>query len=663
MSKIPTFLFAPLLVAFVCLGLSQEFSPAAGQPPSIPPSTGRAGGGLLARVVIHNRAELEALSSLDIWEVHLEQGYLLAMLSSTEYDALQEAGYTLAIDEERTAALAATAQRPVSASGIPGYACYRTVEETLARLEQMAADYPGLAQTIDIGDSWEKSAPGGLPGYDLLLLKLTNQAIPGPKPAFFLMAAIHAREYATAELGLRFAESLLQAYGVEAEATWLLDHFELHLLAIANPDGRKLAEGGQLWRKNTNPAGCSDPYAWGVDLNRNHSYAWGGLGATTYACGETYRGPAAASEVEIQAIQNYVAALFPDQRGPGAEDAAPPETSGVFLSLHSYGQLVLWPWGYTDSASPNQAGLQTLGRKLAFYNNYYPEQAMGFYPTSGTSDDWAYGELGVAAYTIELGSDFFQDCQSFENNILPQNLQALRTAFKAARRPYQTPAGPEVLNLELSNVGEAITLTAQADDRLFAWGENYQTINAARYSWDVPSWQASRLFPLPAADGSFDSAGETLAAPVEMACLPEGRHTLFLEAQDADGNWGAPGAAFLEVGVYASPALSPTQQSASGAGGMTVSYQLEAANLGNSAIPFTLSVQSEWAVSPLPAKISLAACERLTLEIEVSIPGADIPGSEGVTTIRLASPARAAEARLQTRRIVQSFLPLILSSP
>jgi carboxypeptidase T len=52
---------------------------------------------------------------------------------------------------------------------------------------------------------------------------VTNENIAGPKPRFFLMGAIHAREYATAELAIRFAEQLVEGYGTDPEATWLLD--------------------------------------------------------------------------------------------------------------------------------------------------------------------------------------------------------------------------------------------------------------------------------------------------------------------------------------------------------------------------------------------------------------------------------------------------------
>ena len=337
---------------------------------------------------------------------------------------------------------------PEQVSGIPGYPCYRTVEETYASAAQIVADHPNLAAWIDIGDSWEKTQPGGLPGYDLMVLRLTNAATPGPKPKLFAMTAIHAREYATAELNTRFAEHLVDNYGVDPDITWLLDNHEIHLLLQSNPDGRKKAESGLSWRKNTdNNDGCIDASRWGTDLNRNFDFQWGCCnGSSGDPCAETYRGPAAASEPETQAVQNYVIAEFPDQRPDDLTTPAPSDATGLFMDIHSYGQLVLWPWGFSTTPPPNAAELQTLGRKFAYFNDYDPAHHI-WYDVDGATDDFAYGRLGLSSFVFEIGTSFFQDCASFQNTILPDNLSALVYAAKSARRPYMSPSGPEALNV------------------------------------------------------------------------------------------------------------------------------------------------------------------------------------------------------------------------
>jgi hypothetical protein len=276
------------------------------------------GAGIVVRVYFADQEDLNQLATeLDVWEVNHQARYLVALLLPGQQAALVAAGYRVEPAPEKDPRAQLLGQ-PLAgqAGGIPGFPCYRTVEETHADLEALALANPTLAEWFKVGESWEKAVGGG-PGYDLFILKLTNRTISGPKPVLALMAAIHAREYTTAEMAARFAQDLVDGYATDPDATWLLDHHEIHILAQANPDGRKIAETGLLWRKNVDDDdGCSNPDAWGTDLNRNSSFQWGGGGASTDPCSVTYRGPAAASEPEVQAAQLYLAGIFPDQRGP-----------------------------------------------------------------------------------------------------------------------------------------------------------------------------------------------------------------------------------------------------------------------------------------------------------------------------------------------------------
>ncbi len=239
---------------------------------------------LVVRVTTTGAAQLAALrSTIDVWAVYPNRrgayrgrgAYVDALVQPDQYFALLAQGYHIEINPVRTAQLNRPAQpRPGQAGGIPGYSCYRTVEETYAAAQSIVSAHPDLAQWIDIGDSWEKKTSGGAPGYDLRVLKLTNPVMAGPKPRFFVMSSIHAREYAPAELNTRFAEYLIDHYGVDPDVTWLLDYNEVHLLLQANPDGRKEAESGLLWRKNTDNDYCANSDSRGADLNRNYPFYW-----------------------------------------------------------------------------------------------------------------------------------------------------------------------------------------------------------------------------------------------------------------------------------------------------------------------------------------------------------------------------------------------------
>ncbi len=520
---------------------------------------------VIARVYYLDQATLEQfVAELDILEAHRAEGYVVALLRPERYEQLVRAGYRVEIDEARTALVNRPFQRlPGQETGIPGYPCYRTVEEAYAAMAQLAADHPDLATWQDIGDSWDKVSPGGPAGYDLYVLVLTNHARPGPKPKFFLMAAIHARELTTAETAARFAEYLISNTGIDPDITWLLDYFEIHIVPVTNPDGRKWAEQGELWRKNTdNDDGCTSFPNYGTDLNRNSSFKWGGQGASASPCNETYRGPSVASEPETQAIQNYVASIFPDQRGSRITDPAPADAMGTFITLHSYDGLVLFPFGYNSfSNAPNETALQTLGRKMGYFNHYTVEQSNQLYPASGTTDDWAYGELGIAAYTFEMGTDFFESCTNFESTIWPANRPALLYAFKAARHPYMDPAGPDSIQATVvptrTVTGTPVTLTAVADDTRYSSGEPSQAIAAAHYSMDAPSWiTGTATFTMTAADGAFNSTIETVGATIDTTGLAPGRHTIFVESKDAAGNWGVSGAVFLEIGATPQVAMA-----------------------------------------------------------------------------------------------------------
>jgi hypothetical protein len=516
----------------------------------------------VVRAYYDDRQMVDALAAvLEPWEVHHDEGWLLVGGGPREMQALLDLGFRLELDLARTAELVTPhVALEGQVAGIPGFPCYRTVEETYAAAAALAAAHPDLATWTDAGDSWEKTTvtDPDLAGYDMRVLRLSNLALPGPKPKLFVLASIHAREYAPAELATRFAEHLVANYGLDADVTWLLDHHEIHLLLQGNPDGRKLAEAGDLWRKNTDSDdGCLDPARWGVDLNRNFEFEWGGVGASSDPCFETYRGPSAASEPETAAVQAYLRAEYPDQRLPELDAPAPVDATGVFVDLHSYGDLVLWPWGFTDVPPPNGTALRTLGRKMAYWNSATPEQASSLYPTSGATDDFAYGDLGLAAYTFEVGTRFFETCAVFESSILPGNLPSLIYAAKAARTPYLTPAGPDARDLSVAPAvaGQAITVQVQAtlDDTRYSaanGSEPVQGIAAGELYVDVPPWAVDAgpvAYPLLPLDGTFDSSVEAVQANLSTAGLAPGRHILYLRGRDAAGSWGAFSAIFLHV--------------------------------------------------------------------------------------------------------------------
>jgi len=548
-------LFMVLVVAVAVL--STGLVPALGQAVHVAPPALPDGQTAIVRVYYPDDAmRISVFLSFEpfILETNYGARYHVMQVTQFEIDRLAALGLRIELDTAYTAP-PVTDPLPEGITTIPGYSCYRTVEETYAAAEALVTSHPTLASWVDAGNSWLKDQGTG--GYDMRVLRITNSAITGDKPDLFITGSIHAREYTTAETATRFAEYLLNNYGTDADATWLVDYHEIHIMMQANPDGRKKAETGLSWRKNVdNDDGCNTPSTWGTDLNRNYVFKWGCCGGSSgQPCNDTYRGPSAGSEPETQAAMAYMASIFPDQRGPGDTDPAPADATGIYIDLHSYSELVLWPWGWTSTNAPNFTQLQTLGRKMAYFNDYTPQKSYYLYATDGTTDDHAYGIYGVASYCIEMGTSFFQSCTTFENTIYPDNLLTLIYTAKVARTPYMTPLGPDALSPAVAPVevpsGDPVTLTATINDTRYSNSngtEPTQNIAAAEYYIDIPPWGAgATAHAMVASDGSFNAKTEGVTATVDTTGLSVGRHILFVRGKDVSGNWGALSAVFLEI--------------------------------------------------------------------------------------------------------------------
>ncbi|KAA3665421.1 MAG: hypothetical protein DWQ04_00695, partial [Chloroflexi bacterium] len=454
-------------VLFTCLvAILQQHQPAAATLPD---------GAFVVRIYYDQIEQIDLLVEFDLWEFNnLEEQYVLVAVDQAAYARLIAAGWRIEIDNDTS-----LQQHQVLSSADFFYG-YRTTDEIYTDLQNLTDRHPTLSERFVYGHSYCKqeggcTTPGSNfnPGFDLQAIRITNEAIggtstlsgttiiSGTKPVFFLMANIHAREITTPELAMRMAEWLLDGYGTNPEATWLVDWHEVWIVPIVNPDGHWLVElgmdygGNPLYhRKNSNRShGCtvwpSRAYSqFGVDLNRNHSFAWGGASTSTASCNPLFRGPSAASEPEVAQLQTLVTSLIPDQRGPNLTDAAPENTTGIFITMHSYSELVLWPWGHTSVDAPNRTGLQAIGDKLAALNGYTScSPTTCLYAASGTSDDWAYGELGVPAFTFEVGTQFLPPYNEIDAIQWPDNGPALQYAAKIARNPYQLVRGPAVLTV------------------------------------------------------------------------------------------------------------------------------------------------------------------------------------------------------------------------
>ena len=296
-------------------------------------------------------------------------------------------------------------------AGINGaYHSYLEIEADLMALE---AAYPQLAKVVVIGNSLE--------GRNIYALKISdNVDLDEAEAEVFFVGCHHAREWISVEVPYLLGKYLVENYESDPEIKSLVKRSEIWIVPLLNPDGLEYSiHFYRYWRKNRRDNGGG---SYGVDLNRNYGYSWGydNQGSSSNPFSEVYRGAAAFSEPEAQAVRH----LFQQRRFQ------------ALITYHSYGQVILYPWGYTNHPAPKDELLEEIaaemsGRMEAVNGNIYGYGQAGesLYLTNGDTTDWTFGTYGIPSYTIELPpvdvlhGGFFNPEQEI-NSIFEDNLPA-----------------------------------------------------------------------------------------------------------------------------------------------------------------------------------------------------------------------------------------------
>ncbi|KAM8707872.1 hypothetical protein ACLKA7_014923 [Drosophila subpalustris] len=278
------------------------------------------------------------------------------------------------------------AQRPRLRTGHMEWTQFHTLDEIYAWLDLIESRYPDLVTPFTIGKSYEGRPIRGIK----ISYKMGNKAV-------FIESNIHAREWITSATITYFIDELLvpRNPGVRDIA----QNVDWYIIPVLNVDGFVYShEVERLWRKSRLP---SDPNGEciGTDLNRNFDYRWMMIGASDDPCSQTYAGPFAESDPEIHQLTSYINNSIPDG------------TIKIYISLHSYGQYVLSPWGHTADEFPEHYP-QMMGVAKGFADALvrrygtvftYGSSATTLYAVSGSGKEWAYGVKNITIpYTIEL---------------------------------------------------------------------------------------------------------------------------------------------------------------------------------------------------------------------------------------------------------------------
>lgn len=334
----------------------------------------------------------------------------------------------------------------------------------------LAATYASLTELITLPEqSVEKRT--------IHALKIASGKGPSRR-GILLLGGVHARELVNPDLLVTFATRLLQAYTNKTGLTFgpvsyskaqvkkIVDTVDLYILPLVNPDGRAFVQspaGDPMWRKNRAP-NPGQPCR-GVDLNRNYDFLWSsGIGTSGAACSDVFKGPAAFSEPETRNVRQLL-------------DTRP--NIICLADIHSYAELVLYPWGdddnqstdpamnFTNPAFDGQRGVHATGYRefidaddekwFATVGNavrdsmaavrgrsYTVQQGILLYPTSATVHDYAYSrhlvqaaDRKVMGFTIETGREFqppWAEAEQIIEEVQAGLVTLIQNAMRAAEK-------------------------------------------------------------------------------------------------------------------------------------------------------------------------------------------------------------------------------------
>ncbi|EDW04275.1 zinc carboxypeptidase [Drosophila grimshawi] len=269
-------------------------------------------------------------------------------------------------------------------SPIFGWTRYNNLAEIENWLDEILSAYPNVTESFVIGESYE--------GRKIRGVRISYKS---GNPGVFIESNIHAREWITSATATWLINELLSSG--DDLVRGLTESHDWYIVPVLNVDGFVYShQKDRLWRKTRQPSNISSCI--GADPNRNYDAHWlENGGASTNPCAEDYAGPHAFSEPEIKAMSEYVCGIR--------------DKLNVMLAFHSYGQLLLSPYGHTKFEFPyNYDDLMQVAKAfgdaiegLPYGAVYKYGSAAGIlYPASGATNDWAFSQDIKISYTIEF---------------------------------------------------------------------------------------------------------------------------------------------------------------------------------------------------------------------------------------------------------------------
>lgn len=379
------------------------------------------------QIPVANATELNRIAELGIAVDHFDGkigGKISLFLSASEQKKLDESNvpYIVTIKDwqqyyneqqsQQTERLSKTS------SDVPKYFRYGIMggnlvySEIIQQLDSMKLLFPNLIKMKEtLGSSIE--------GREIFVVKISDNpdTDESNEPEVLYTALHHAREPQGMMTVIYYMWWLLENYGKDPEATYLVNNRQMWFVPVVNPDGYQynytiIPSGGGMNRKNRRDNGDG---TFGVDLNRNYGpfLMWDAPngGSSSSKGSDTYRGPAPFSEPETQAIRNFM------------------QTQNIktCFNYHTYSNLLIYPWGYSSAESSDSLLFRMWSFDMSAVNRYAigtDLQTVG-YSTRGNSDDFMYGDSSkprTYAMTPEVGTTGFWPTKSEIYPLAQENL-------------------------------------------------------------------------------------------------------------------------------------------------------------------------------------------------------------------------------------------------
>jgi len=251
----------------------------------------------IIKIYVRSRVDINELANIvEPWEVHKD--YIITDVTEKILQQIIDRGFTVKILFSSPQELMESYDKALPQAGPEGL--YHSYDEIKSELHQLQLQYPQIAKVYDIGDSWEKSR--GIADRDIWAIKISDNVTQEEDEAEILFIGCHhAREWISVEVPFYLAKYLVENYDTDPLIRSYVDNGEIWIVPMLNPDGHQYSiDVDRWWRKNRRSNGGG---SYGVDLNRNYSYMWGGPGSSGDPWSDIYRGPAPFSEPETQSIQ------------------------------------------------------------------------------------------------------------------------------------------------------------------------------------------------------------------------------------------------------------------------------------------------------------------------------------------------------------------------